>query len=238
MHPAVLPTTDGSEPVLRIGTRRTTKLLWLATATVYGLGCLRQIYVLAFGADTSLGNMRFLDLNDELTLPAWYSSALLLAAAFLLAVHAAAARNRGSPSRSWWSLSAIFAYLSLDEASLIHERGMDLLPNTFTGFFKLSWVIIAAPILVVVGLAYIPFLRRLPPRYAWRFILAGVVYVGGALGMEMVGGYLSSTRGMGKATYLAITIEEGMEMAGACLFISALMSLLAREAPVLTLRNE
>ena len=54
--------------------------------------------------------------------------------------------------------------------------------------------------------------------------MAGGVYVGGALGMELVGGYYASGYGTQNLTYPYLaTAEEVLEMIGATFFLRALM---------------
>jgi hypothetical protein len=184
--------------------------------------------------------MHIFDLDGEDRLPAWYSSMLMWTVAGLLAVHAVVARGLGRRIVGyWWALAATFALLSLDETSQIHERTEILLPSDFSpgGFFQFRWVIVVGPLVAIVGLAFVPFLLRLPRATAIRIMIAGFVFVAGAYGMEHVGAYLFITTGGHTGVYFAAAFtEEGLEMAGLCLFIAALLDLLARETPELTLR--
>jgi hypothetical protein len=56
------------------------------------------------------------------------------------------------------------------------------------------------------------------------FVAAAALYIGGALGMEMVGGYIASTTGKNLSYVIGLTIEESLEMLGIVVFIHALMS--------------
>ena len=78
-----------------------------------------------------------------------------------------------------------------------------------------------------MGLAYLPFVWKLPARTKWLFILAGMIYLNGALGLEMVGGYLMKIYGKDSSQYVIETIaEESLEMLGILIFINALMGYL------------
>lgn len=237
--PVELHPTERTGASLRISRRHITNVLWSTTLVVLGLGVLRLAYLLLFGKEAAFGLVGLLDLDGEANLPAWYSSMLMWTSAGLLGVHAAL--SRGSPDRtaSYWSaLAAIFVYLSLDETSQIHEYAGLLLPDDFRpgGFFTLRWLIVAGPIVVATGLLFTPLLLRLPRSDALRIALAGAVFVGGAVGMEHIAGYVLANPGPHVVYAVETLIEEGMEMAGLCLFISALLRLLARKAPNLTLR--
>ena len=54
-------------------------------------------------------------------------------------------------------------------------------------------------------------------------IAAGAIFVGGAIGVEMLGGHWFVTQGRDNVTYVALqTLEETMEMMGIVVFIYAL----------------
>jgi len=78
---------------------------------------------------------------------------------------------------------------------------------------------------VVTGLAYLKFLLHLPRKTRDLFLLAGSIYVGGALGMEMVCGYYADAVGQRNLIYgLMASVEEILEMVGVIVFIYALLS--------------
>jgi hypothetical protein len=66
-------------------------------------------------------------------------------------------------------------------------------------------------------------------------MLAGAGYVGGALGMEMIGGAYASAYGY-DAYYPVLTIvEETLEMLGILLFLHALLCYMTAHMPRVTL---
>jgi hypothetical protein len=110
------------------------------------------------------------------------------------------------------------------------------LPFDATGPLTYPWVVIGGTIALFVGVTYLRFLRVLPPAARRGFVVAGTCYVGGALGMEMVGAWLVSAEGLAlqldgwqdrgdfPVTYaLAVALEEGLEMFGLILFLRALL---------------
>jgi hypothetical protein len=185
------------------------------------------------GHDTQLGLVRLFNQDEENNIPAWYASSTLLLCSILLAVIGLAKKQMGLPyARHWLVLAAIFLYLSLDEAASIHE--MTLLPlhyalNT-TGYLYFAWVVPGGMFVLVVLLAYLPFLATLPVKTRYLFLISGALYVGGALGIEAIGGNYVYLYGPGNLTYsMLVGVEEGLEMIGVASFIYSLLSYLASD---------
>lgn len=173
------------------------------------------------------------DFDRENTVPAWLSSLGLLAAGVLLLFTAhATGQRRQSGALAWALLGLAFAYLALDESIFLHELLISPVRRVLHagGAFYFAWVIPAFAVVAVFGLRYVPFLLRLPRRTRWLFVASAVLYVGGALGMELIGGALAEQDGLKSARYLSVmTLEESLEMLGVALFIFSLLDHLRRE---------
>lgn len=162
-------------------------------------------------------------LSYEANLPTWYASSLLLGCALVLAAIASDVAGRGAPyRRHWWGLAVGFLYMSIDEAVELHEHlggHLDL-----GGVLYFDWVVPATVVLVVIGALYLPFLRALPPARRRAFVLAGAIYVGGAVGAELPLGWWAERAGTDSAGYVLIDwVEESLELLGASLFALALV---------------
>ncbi len=173
-----------------------------------------------------------LDLERN-NVPTWYQSSTLLLSSFLLTVIALLRFNEEDKDYKFWGfLAAIFLYLSLDEAVSIHEQLTMPLRTTFDlgGIFYLSWVIPAVLFLGILFLVLYKFLQRLPVRTRFLMIAAGIIYVSGAVGIEMIGGqYLDAandlpTRILDFRYVLITTFEEFLEMFGIIVFIYTLLT--------------
>ena len=179
------------------------------------------------------------DLNQEDNFPSLYSGAALLLASGLLATAAIAERRRGRPSAAWSLLSGVFVLLATDEWMSLHEMvgsHMKRVVNA-SGALHHPWVIPVGLLAVAMGLLYVPFLLRLPKRTRILFLASGLIYVGGAVGMEMVGGIIMDRwGGESLAHAVEVVAEESMEMFGIVLFIYAIVSYIQAEFPDLTLR--
>lgn len=192
------------------------------------------------GYSGQLGFRRLFHMDDEANLPAWYSASLLLCAALLLAIIALAKTRHGDPFRwYWWGLAAGFAWLSADESAQLHEmlnRPAHALPFDAAGAFTFPWIALAIPIVATVGVVYLRFLVRLPTATRNRILVAAALYLGAAVGVEMLEGALADAQGLSAQApdwtaegkfgldYMALLIiEETFEMIAIALFIRTLL---------------
>jgi len=108
-----------------------------------------------------------------------------------------------------------------DEAIELHEHLGGLVGAGGPLYF--DWIVPAAIVVAAVAAIYLPFLRELPPRRRRWFVLAGALYVGGAVGVEVPLGWWTDHAGTDNAVYALIDwVEETLELAGATLFLLAL----------------
>jgi hypothetical protein len=183
--------------------------------------------VLRFGTFGDFALADALSLSLEANVPTWYSSMLLFSCALALF----RAGERGDGWRwHWWGLALTFAAISLDEVAGFHERlnRAARFGDALGGALHFGWVVPFAALVVVIGVLCVPFLAALPAATRWRFVGAGALYTGGALGIELVLGAWTSAHGeMNLAYRLIDAVEEGGEIAGASLFLWSLHAHLA-----------
>lgn len=167
-----------------------------------------------------------LDLDGELQVGAWFSTALLLVGALMLALTASVATARGDSDGRWWRfLSAGFVVMSLEEAVDLHQRISEPLSRLLDldgGALRAAWVIPAALGIVVLGACMVPFIRRMPSPLRRRLLLAAALFVGGAVGLEIVGQALFVTSGAGVVSGAVNLVEETLEPAAVILLIHTL----------------
>lgn len=181
--------------------------------------------------------VRFLDVDAEMSGPTWFSVVLLAATA--QALWLLADRSARGPSRRWVRherfLSLVFVYLSVDELTALHEQTIAPLRSALDlgGVLTFAWVVLFAPVALLVGLVMLGWLRSLPPAAGRLVVLSGVVYVGGAVGMELVGSALYARGDLQTMTYaLTVAGEEGLEMLGVLLLLSVVTWLRRRPEPL------
>ena len=178
--------------------------------------------------------LRFVDLGQESNLPTWFSSVLWLAAALVAFSIWRVFQERGYGHQAYWAgMVALFTFLSLDEAGKVHEGigGFVVSQGDFSGFFTYAWVIVGAAFTLVIGAIYVRLLLRLKPAVALTIIAAAVVFLSGAVGVELIyaavdKGHLASMP-FGQSRLRMIIYEETLEMLGAVLLLRALLNVLA-----------
>ena len=175
----------------------------------------------------------FFYVDGEYNIPSSFSALLLLFAALLLAVITLLEREQSnSMVLHWMVLSLGFFYMATDEVLSFHEKAImpvrKLLGNAHYGVFYYAWVIPGIVVVFILGLFFLRFLSRLPVRTRFAFLTAGILYVGGAIGVELIGGRFDELHGKLNLTYsMIVTAEESLEMAGVIIFIWALLRYIA-----------
>lgn len=167
------------------------------------------------------------DLNKERNLPTYAQGIqMLLVAGLLYLISQEARKNDRKNGKYWFSLSWIFVFLTLDEVFQIHDRLNDILKPlaSLSQHLHFPWVVVYVPLLLVVGAFYIKFLAGLPRRWAWHIIMAGGVYVTGAVVMEIIGASYTARYGRRHLGYAFFTsVEEILEIAGMAYFAIVLI---------------
>jgi len=159
-------------------------------------------------------------LSYEGNVPSWYSSVLPLVCAGLLAW---VAGGEASDRRHWWALALGFVYISVDESVNLHEMLGPLFDTE--GVLHFGWVIPAAAVVLGVGLAFVGFLRRLDRATMGRFVVAGALYVTGAVLCELPLGWWTEQYGDADLGYALIDwCEETLEFTGLTLFAGSLLA--------------
>ncbi|HXH09749.1 MAG TPA: hypothetical protein VNP04_08325 [Alphaproteobacteria bacterium] len=161
------------------------------------------------------------------TLAKWFASSNLLFCAALLAVIAwGKIRERDAYRSHWAALALIFCAVSVVETTGLHEMTTAPLKAVVpaTGFLFHTWVVLGMLFTLVVALFYVRFLLHLPPETRRLFTLAATLYVGGALGIEILRGPYNEIYGAKHMTAEFMkTFEEFCQMSGIVVLIYALL---------------
>ena len=234
------PTAADPSPIgiIPLTPRSIRNLLTTITAGFLVAHSVVQVGIYGFGAEKHW--LDSLNMDRELNLPTLFSSSLLLISALLMQ----RLGHNGNPDAAddWRLLSKIFIFLALDEALQIHE--ILIIPglrHQVHPALASTWVVPYAALALIMLWKFRSFLGSIPRATATGLLRSGAVYVGGAIGMEMIGSFAvrSSLIRLHSPWYGAITgLEEALELVGIILLIDALMrALLAQQDSVdITLR--
>ena len=160
------------------------------------------------------------DVDEEESIPTWFSSSLLLLTAVVLFLIAHLRRKNNDPYAFYWlGLGFGFAFMSADEIAGFHE--------TLNSLTETSWAVPGMIVALLVGLLYLKFLSSLPAPIAVRFMMSGAIFVGGAIGVELATEPYLYDDALDTLGYnLWTPVEEGMEMGGVILFLASLFDYL------------
>lgn len=196
--------------------------LWLANAiqdiTIWLTGTSAKIWVL--------------DLDFEESFYTWFSTVMLSAAAFICFFLSLKDHGQTKNVKTQWRiLGSLFFLLSADEMLSFHERISGMLSTSFTtsGMFEFAWVIPALIIIPIFLFLFFPFIRHLHTHVSYTIIIAGAIFVFGAVGMEMIAGIFISENNSQDDVFTSpmyrflVNIEEGLEVLGVIVFIKALL---------------
>ncbi len=170
--------------------------------------------------------VQMFDLDMEANIPTLFSSLLFTIASFLFFLNG---KREYAKRKYWWGLSIIFLFLSFDESAKIHENIGDLTEKFVdaSGFLYYPWVLSYILFVLILGVAYFRFFWRMERKIFWRFVLAAVIFLSGAVGFELLGAQEASLYSTDTPLYsLLYTIEESLEMFGLIYLISLLLTLL------------
>lgn len=196
---------------------------FLLVANIVGL--ISRLY---FGHDQLHGLVPMFDFDQERNIPTLYSSFALALSAAILAMLCYGYRVHGERCHHWMGLSLIFLFLSIDEATAIHEHLSgpvhDHLGSAVS--FSFGWMIPYQVGILLIGMAYARFLWRLPRKTMYLLIASACVFLGGAMGFEILAGRRLQIFGRDDPIIYAVlyTFEESLEMIGVVIFIYALLA--------------
>lgn len=170
---------------------------------------------------------KYVNVTYEMNLPTYYSSFLLGLAGCILCVIAYKKIRQGAKfSFQWLCLSIVFFSLAIDEFRARHE-GLGYLADEYFGEDNLiiqDWAYAGIVIVVLVALFFLPLFNHLSPGHKLRFFISAALYVGGFLGVEIIGSIYEIRYGIQDIPYLLFTtVEETLEMVGVIYFINTLM---------------
>ncbi len=200
---------------------------------ILALGSLIGQYLIYFHAYEKTALIRLLDVDRELSIPTILSTFFMFGIAVLLEITTLIKMmERDQYTFRWGFLTLGFLYMAFDEGASIHELLMEpirraLLNVEIPKIFYFTWVIPGIIVVVLLTLFFGKFLLKLPKKTRNNFLLSALLYLGGAIGIELAGGFFVSLYGMKEFGFEALaTVEEILEMLGLAFFLYSMMAYL------------
>ena len=207
---------DRDEYVVTIDMPSETVLL-LGLLGVAALLALLHAIASSSGLEVLVG---YLDMDDEKTVPTWWSSVQLLLLGILLGV--LAYRQSGRDRRSGRALyfGSVFAvFFSLDEVATLHESVTRVLKRFESvprfpgqhGIWILVYGILGLAVLAVTLPGLISFFRA-ERSVSLKFLVGAILFALGGVGVEIVGYYTDPS---------FVLVEETLEVIGVAVMVWA-----------------
>lgn len=238
--------SDSPSVSVDVSTKALLGFLVLSAAAVLSAHGLIMIAKHAFGFVWLLGLIRLFHLGEEWNVPTIYSCFLLLTCAGTIFLIGALVKENANRFL-WFFLGVIFIFLSMDELFTLHERLTMPIRNSLgaDGVFHFSWIIPYSILVLALAVVYFRWLFSLPAVVRNLMIASAIMYLSGAVGVEMLEGLYASANTAANTTEafvrdlnfeLLVTVEETLEIAGLITFIYALLRYISDRHDGVTVR--
>jgi len=171
------------------------------------------------------GALRMFDFDNEQNVPTIFNTLLILVSSYIFyAIWIFEKKIKDPRAPKWLLLVILFLAMAFDELFVLHEKLIDPVRNLFntSGALYFAWVIPMSLVVIGVVIYFFKFYSSLPKNIKYGIAVATGLYLIGALGVEMVGGWWLTSFGDGFWYKLITTIEESFEMVGLIYLIKTL----------------
>lgn len=224
------PRTEGT--VATISARVVSRAIWFTVLVLIVATFVVQFIRNRSGRSTVVN---LLDSDQKLNFPSAMKIVLLLSATLLFLLLAITVRDRWHRVR-WYGISAVFALLTVDEMTYMHQRLSDALHDFLgtSGPLKFAWVLVYLPLLAVLTVVYLPFWRRLANPLRWQLLVAALGFAGGSGGIEFFKSELFDDRHWKLSFGLVASVSDSLELLGLAVLVTALVATLGRATSSVT----
>ena len=157
--------------------------------------------------------------NSEYNPPAFFNGLLF----FMVPIRVSRIALKGDwkifEKWGWLIIGLVFVFLGFDEIFQIHENQPESWNLQSSNWFKYYLMALG-----VICLPCIPLFFRLENNIKVLFVLSGVIFLSGAVGLESASIYFSSNQ-MWRLHTISAVVEEFLEMLGLIIFSCSLVKL-------------
>lgn len=180
-------------------------------------------------------NIYIFNLDNERTIPAYYSGLKLASISFLAFLMFLLVKIKKSNLKEnvvWFLLSSFFIFLSFDEISELHENLGNYFLKVFNNYNlfeqdSFMWLIFLGPIILISLFLLIYFLWYLKKKKSFIYVLLGIISFFLVLVFEFIGGLI--IKSSSDFYKIIIILEEMMEKIGATLFFASFLYIFKEE---------
>jgi hypothetical protein len=232
--------TDQRSLTLRFGDVDFRRLLRILVAIEIGFAVAHlMVFVIAPGLRWGSSITLWFNLDDDSSIPSWFSSIQYVLLALLLAVAPRQLRGRGRLRRGFlYGAAVLTTYLAIDEEFALHERITAAAHRFHVGFLEsLSfgghgvWIAVYAVVAIPLVLLSFRDLRVLVTWYrpeAWILALGAGLLVFGEVGLEILSYVVFRKAADGTLYQLEVVVEELSAMLGVSVLLYGALRLFAR----------
>jgi hypothetical protein len=174
------------------------------------------------------------NMDREVSIPTWFAQILLLILSvsfFWIAKFKLASKDQFR--FHWFFLGCLSFFMSIDEGAELHELAthpIQQLLSINSGLLFFAWIIPVLITLVILLLLLTRFITYLDQQTRNLLILAAIIFVSGAVGIEMISGaYWQANNFEYNMIYRILnSAEEGLENFGTILAIFATLDYIRR----------
>ena len=184
-----------------------------------------------FDSSISQEIYRFFNIGADQNLPTLFATIQWLLASGICWYIAFSLSRNSQGFRGWLSVSLISLFIAADEYLMLHERTIEPMRSVLPeySFLWFAWVIPYGILTLILVVTLSSFIFSLPRRTAILMLIAGMIFITGALGFEMLGAVQVANGNKPSVIYTALyTCEEVLEMLGVSFFIYSLLDYICR----------
>ncbi|WP_109314026.1 hypothetical protein [Ruegeria sp. AU67] len=185
-------------------------------------GTITRLEIGRFSADVTF----WFDLNTERKVGAIFSTGLLAACGLLMLYSAFLERNQSTAAIGWVLFACILLYMAGDEFFQLHERSGALIgmKGKFGDHVVPGWVRVMAIVVTLLCILMSYFWWKLPIDLRVRLFIAAIVFLTGAMGIEIISSAYVMKHGPDNFAYAKLAaLEEGLEMIGVLIVIDSML---------------